>query len=172
MITVELVKMLRRPRTWVIIAMLVALPTLVAVLLAVTDLAPAPGEGPPFLSAVLSDGTLFPLAALGVVLPLFLGRPGDLAAADEAEAERLPRILDYVESQLRPDGFLVGGRLTLADLAVAGPFINLEHSGVSIGDRPALSAYVEAILARPSFAGWISRERRAVEKARAAPTSR
>ncbi len=34
MIAVELVKMLRRPRTWVIIAMLVALPTLVAVLIA------------------------------------------------------------------------------------------------------------------------------------------
>jgi ABC-type uncharacterized transport system permease subunit len=33
-IRVELVKMLRRPRTWVTIAMLNALPTLVAVLLA------------------------------------------------------------------------------------------------------------------------------------------
>ena len=72
MIAVEVLKMLRRPRTWMIIGMLVALPTLVAVLLAVTDLGPRPGTGPPFLSAVLSDGTLFPLAALGVVLPLFL----------------------------------------------------------------------------------------------------
>ena len=34
MIVVELIKMLRRPRTWLIIGMLVALPTLVAVLLA------------------------------------------------------------------------------------------------------------------------------------------
>jgi ABC-2 type transport system permease protein len=71
-IAVELIKMLRRPRTWLIVGMLVALPTLVAVLLAVTDLGPRPGTGPPFLSAVLSDGTLFPLAALGVVLPLLL----------------------------------------------------------------------------------------------------
>ena len=70
MIVVELIKMLRRPRTWLIIGMLIALPTLVAVLLAITDLGPRPGTGPPFLSAVLSDGTLFPLAALGVVLPL------------------------------------------------------------------------------------------------------
>src|ERR687890_683357 len=61
MIRVELLKMLRRPRTWVTIALLNALPTLVAVLLAVTDLAPRPGKGPAFLSAVLSDaqaGTL------------------------------------------------------------------------------------------------------------------
>ena len=72
MIVVELIKMVCRPRTWLIIGMLVALPTLVAVLLAVTDLGPRPGTGPPFLSAVLNDGTLFPLAALGVVLPLLL----------------------------------------------------------------------------------------------------
>ena len=31
-----------------------------------------PGTGPAFLSAVLTDGTLFPLAALAIVLPLFL----------------------------------------------------------------------------------------------------
>ena len=34
--------------------------------------APRPGEGPAFLSAVLANGTLFPLAALAIVLPLFL----------------------------------------------------------------------------------------------------
>ena len=72
MIGVELIKMVRRPRTWVTIGMLVALPTLVAVLLARHRPRPTPGTGPPFLSAVLTDGTLFPLAALGVVLPLFL----------------------------------------------------------------------------------------------------
>ena len=66
------VKLLRRPRTWVTIAAADALPTLVAVLLAVTDIGPRPGEGPAFLSAVLTDGTLFPLAALAIVLPLFL----------------------------------------------------------------------------------------------------
>jgi ABC-2 type transport system permease protein len=70
MIAAELIKMLRRPRTWLIIGMLIALPTLVAVLLAITDLGPRPGTGPPFLSAALRDGTLFPLAALGGVLPL------------------------------------------------------------------------------------------------------
>ena len=46
MIRVELVKLLRRPRTWVTIAALNALPTLVAILLAVTDLGPAPRHRP------------------------------------------------------------------------------------------------------------------------------
>nr|MDQ3359839.1 ABC transporter permease [Actinomycetota bacterium] len=97
MIRVELVKLLRRPRTWVAIAMLNALPTLVAVLLAVTDIGPRPGSGPPFLSAVLTDGTLFPLAALAIVLPLFLpiavAVVGGEAIAGEAQTGTLRYLL-------------------------------------------------------------------------------
>ena len=118
MITVELVKMLRRPRTWVIIAMLVALPTLVAVLLAVTDLAPAPGEGPPFLSAVLSDGTLFPLAALGVVLPLFLPIAVAVIAGDSVAGEAQAGTLRYLLA--RPVGRT---RLLVAKLVAVLAFV-------------------------------------------------
>lgn len=102
MIRVELVKMLRRPRTWVTIAMLVALPTLVAVLLALTDLGPRPGTGPPFLSAVLSDGTLFPLAALGVVLPLFLPIAVAVLGGDAIAGETQTGTLRYL--LVRPVG--------------------------------------------------------------------
>ena len=102
MIGVELIKLVRRPRTWVIIAMLVALPTLVAVLLAITDLAPRPGTGPPFLSAVLSDGTLFPLAALGVVLPLFLPIAVAVLGGDAIAGENASGTLRYL--LVRPVG--------------------------------------------------------------------
>ena len=64
MIVVELRKLLRRPRTWISIALLAGLPTIVAVFLAVSDIAPRPGTGPAFLSAVLANGALFPAAAL------------------------------------------------------------------------------------------------------------
>src|SRR4029453_14189004 len=96
MIVVGLIKMMRRPRTWLIIGMLVALPTLVAILLAVTDLAPRPGTGPPFLSAVLSDGTLFPLAALGVVLPLFLPIAVAVLGGDAIAGESQTGTLRYL----------------------------------------------------------------------------
>ena len=120
MITVELVKMLRRPRTWVIIAMLVALPTLVAVLLAVTDLGPAPGDGPPFLSAVLSDGTLFPLAALGVVLPLFLPIAVAVLGGDAIAGEAQTGTLRYLLA--RPVGRT---HLLLAKLVTVVAFVLL-----------------------------------------------
>ena len=102
MIHVELVKMLRRPRTWVIIVMLNLLPTLVAVLLAVTDVGPQPGEGPAFLSAVLTDGTLFPLAALGVVLPLFLPIAVAVLGGDAIAGESQSGTLRYL--LVRPVG--------------------------------------------------------------------
>ncbi len=105
MIRVELLKLLRRPRTWVTIAALNALPTLVAILLAVTDLGPRPGTGPPFLSAVLTDGTLFPLAALGIVLPLFLpvavAVVGGDAIAGEVQTDTLRYLLVRPVSRLR-----------------------------------------------------------------------
>jgi len=101
-ILVELRKLVRRPRTWVAIALLDALPTLVAVLLAVTDLAPRPGTGPAFLSAVLSDGSLFPLAALGIVLPLFLPVAVAIVAGEAVAGEAQAGTLRYL--LLRPVG--------------------------------------------------------------------
>ena len=96
MIGVELRKLFRRPRTWVTIALLNALPVLVAVLLVVTDLAQRPGEGPPFLSAVLTNGALFPLAALAIVLPLFLPIAVALIAGDSVAGEASAGTLRYL----------------------------------------------------------------------------
>lgn len=93
-----------------------------------------------------------------IVGPRFVGVPGDAAVADRAEREELPPILDYLESVAPASGYLVEDRLTLADIAVASPFVNLIHLGVGIGERPKLRRYVDAILARPSFSGWIERE--------------
>ncbi len=95
-----------------------------------------------------------------VVLPRFLGRDGDLAAADKAERETLPPLLDYLEGVIPDSGFLVGDALTLADLAVASPFANIRHCGVEIDPAlyPKVVRYTEAILSRPSFAGVIARE--------------
>lgn len=95
-----------------------------------------------------------------VVAPRFLRREGDAAAADRAERETLPPLLDYLEQKVPPNGFLVGEGITLADLAVASPFANLAHAGVTIDAAryPALTRYVASILARPSFAASIARE--------------
>lgn len=93
-----------------------------------------------------------------IVAPRFLGRDGDLGAADTAEHEELPAVLDYLDTAIPASGFLVEDRLTLADLAVASPFANLGHLGLDLSRWPRAKAYAEAILARPSFAGLVARE--------------
>ena len=100
-----------------------------------------------------------------VVAPRFLGRPGDMAVADKAEADELPPILDYLE-RVAPEagGFLVEDRLTLADIAVAAPFANFGHMGLDLGRWPRAVAYTQSILERPSFAPWVERERRFLER--------
>jgi len=95
-----------------------------------------------------------------IVAPRFLGREGDLAVAEVAERDELPPLLDYLESVIPASGYLVGDRLTLADISVAGPFANFSHCDVAIDEAryPKITAYVAAILARPSFAGYVERE--------------
>ncbi len=102
-----------------------------------------------------------------VVAPRFLNRPGDQAAADSAERDELPPIIDYLETVVpNGDGYLVGDGLTLADIAVASPFANFGHLGCDL-DRvrhPRTCAFVERILARPSFAPWVEREAAFLER--------
>lgn len=94
-----------------------------------------------------------------VVAPKFLGRPGDTAVADAAERDELPAVLGYLETHAPdPGNFLVGGRITLADIAVASPFANLRHMNVALDGFPRSRAWADAILARPSFAPWIAGE--------------
>ena len=118
MIVVELRKMFRRPRTWATIGVLNALPVLVAVLLVLTDLAPRPGEGPPFLSAVLRNGALYPLAALAIVLPLFLPIAVAVVAGDSIAGEAQAGTLRYLLA--RPAGRT---RLLVAKLIAVMAFV-------------------------------------------------
>ena len=112
-----------------------------------------------------ADTILVPAAAKSffnrIVAPRFLGQQGDLAIAEKAEKEELPPLLDYLEKVLPDSGFLVEDRLTLADLAVASPFVNLDHLNIQLNAQahPKLTAYASKILARPSFAQLIAAEK-------------
>lgn len=96
MIHVELLRLFRRPRTWMILVLLCALPITVAVFIAVTDLVPSPGQGPAFLSAVLSDGSLYPAAGLAIVLPVFLPVSVAVLSGDGVAGESGTGMLRYL----------------------------------------------------------------------------
>jgi ABC-2 type transport system permease protein len=96
MIGVELLKLGRRPRVWVSIVLLCGVPIIVAIFVAVTHVAPPPGQGPVLLSAVLSNGSLFPAAALAIVLPIFLPVAVAVVAGDAIAGEASSGMLRYL----------------------------------------------------------------------------
>lgn len=110
-----------------------------------------------------ADTIMFAAAApifFNRVVMKLMGKEGDLAAADKAEAEALPPVLDYLERVIPESGFLVEDRFTLADAAVASPFANFAHGGVVIDAAryPKVTSYASAMLARPSFAVLVAKE--------------
>lgn len=115
---VELVKLFGRRRTWVALLLLNLLPTIVAGLLAWTGLAPRPGSGPAFLSAVVADGSLFAIAALAIVLPLFLPISVAVVAGESVAGEAQAGTLRYL--LIRPVGRT---RLLLRKLGAITAFV-------------------------------------------------
>jgi glutathione S-transferase len=95
-----------------------------------------------------------------IVAPRFMGREGDLDAADKAEREDLPKALDYLERVIPEGLYLVEDRLTLADISVATCFANFRHMGTPIDAAryPRVTAFAEAMLKRPSFASRLEQE--------------
>jgi ABC-2 type transport system permease protein len=136
MIAVELSLMLRRRRVWMCWALLCALPALIAVLLAATGIAPAPGQGGAFLSAVVSNGQLFPAAALAIVLPVFLPITVAVVAGDTVAGEASAGMLRYL--LVRPVGRL---RLLTAKLVSIAAFVLLAVLFVTV------TAYVVGVAA-------------------------
>lgn len=101
-----------------------------------------------------------------IVAPRFLGQEGDEAIAATAEKDELPPLLDYLEGVIPDSGYLVGDRLTLADISVASPFANLGHLGIVIDQArfPKTLAFTRRMLGRPSFAPFIARETAFLER--------
>ena len=118
MIRVELAKLFRRPRTYVIAGLLCALPFTVAVFLATTRIPPPPGQGGAFLSAVLSNGALFPAAAMALVMPVFLPVSVAVLAGDAVAGEAATGTLRYL--LIRPVGRT---RLLVAKLVALIAFV-------------------------------------------------
>lgn len=120
MIAVELRKLMLRPRVWLSVLLLCAVPALVAILLSVSDLAPPPGQGGAFLSAVLDNGSLYPAAALAMVLPVFLPLAVAVYAGDAIAGEAATGTLRYL--LVRP---VTRPRLLSAKLVALGVYIVL-----------------------------------------------
>lgn len=96
-----------------------------------------------------------------VIGPVFFNRPADNDAVDKVAAEELPPFFNYLDSQLKPGGWLAGNMFSVADIAVASQLVNLAHAGYGVEAKrwPNLADLVNRVFARPSFKTLIEEEK-------------
>jgi ABC-2 type transport system permease protein len=144
MLGVELGKLFTRPRTWLTVALLAGLPVVVGIFLRTTGVGPRPGQGPALLTDVLTNGTLFPAAALALILPIFLPVATAVIAGDTIAGEANAGTLRYLLVRPVSRSWLLFSKLVtvvvfvfLAVLVVAG--IGFLAGAVLFGLEPVTS---------------------------------
>jgi glutathione S-transferase len=96
-----------------------------------------------------------------IVKAKIMKAPVDEARVQEAIEKKLPESFDYLESQAPESGdALVGGRFSVADIAVGSQLLNLRHAGVRPDAKrwPKLSAWLEAVHTNPCFKPIVEEE--------------
>jgi glutathione S-transferase len=104
------------------------------------------------------DSTLFRDVVHGlffqnVIRPKILQQPTDRGAVDAILTQALPTVFGYLESQMT-DGYLVGNRLGIADIALACNLVNYHYLGYRIDAAryPKLERGFKRLCQHPSIA--------------------
>jgi glutathione S-transferase len=107
------------------------------------------------------------------VLPFFIerwlkknvlgGQPADENRLAEIRKDKMPATFDWLQAQVTKGEWAVGNHFSVADIAIAAPFVNFGYAGEKVDATrwPKLAGYVERVLSRPSFKETIDSERKA-----------
>lgn len=109
-------------------------------------------------------GTVLAESAAGIFFHRFMRpnvfkQPVDEEAVDKIINKSLPPMLNYLESQVPAEGFLFGD-LTVADLALASPFVNAGYAKYTIDAArwSKFSALVDRVKAHSAMAPLLEAE--------------
>jgi glutathione S-transferase len=113
-------------------------------------------------------GTALAESAAGIFFhrfmrPMMLKQDVDEEAVDNLINNKMPPVLDYLESVLPADGFLFGD-LGVADTALASPFVNAGYANYTIDAErwPKAAAFVQRFTANSVVAPLLAAERKAL----------
>lgn len=92
------------------------------------------------------------------------GQPADENRLADIKKDKLPATFDWLQSQVTKHEWAAGDHFSVADIAIAAPFVNFGYAGEQVdGNRwPRLAAYVQRVWARPSFKLILDGERKAL----------
>ena len=115
---------------------------------------------------VLSQAILPNIFFQKLVGPALFNQPTNEALVTTALNETLPPLYDYLENIIGEKIYLVGDQLSIADIGVGSPFINLYLSGfeVDAAKWPKLASYLEHLMTETRFAELIKEDKLALAK--------
>ncbi len=101
-----------------------------------------------------------------VVVNMLMRKEPDKDLATDTWENKAPRFLKFFEKELGGREHFIGDTLTIADIAVASPFVNAAHAGFAPDPAryPNLVRFLKTTHARPSFAACITEERKMLER--------
>lgn len=110
------------------------------------------------------SGTTITELATGIFFQRFM-RPRVFKQQPDEEmianiiTNRLPPMLDYLESYIPAEGFIFGD-FTMADLAIVSPFVNASYAGYEVDSAtwPKLAGLIERVRALPEVAATLAEE--------------
>jgi glutathione S-transferase len=76
--------------------------------------------------------------------PMVLKQETDEALVEKIINQRLPPLLDYLETQIPAEGFLFGTDICVADISVVTPFVNASYAGYEVDSEkwPKLTSFM------------------------------
>ena len=117
-------------------------------------------------------GTALAESAAGIFFhrfmrPMAFKQPVDEEAVENIIQKKMPPLLDYLETQVPAEGFIFG-KLTVADLALASPFVNAGYAQYTIDPQkwPKISALVERVKAHEALVPLLEAEAAAFGQSR------
>ena len=95
--------------------------------------------------------------------PMMLKQETDEALVESLINEKLPPMLDYLESQVPAEGFLFG-KMGVADLALASPFVNAGYAGYQVDAErwPLFARFYQRVVEHPVVAPLLQAEAKAL----------
>ena len=92
--------------------------------------------------------------------PNMLGTPTDEAVVEHILNNEMPDALAYLESIVPDEGALLGGSVSIADIAVVTAFVQGQYGQFEVtGDHPRLRAYLDRAFANSTLQARLSSER-------------
>lgn len=93
--------------------------------------------------------------------PNMLNTPTDEAVVENILQNMMPGLLTYVESIVPAQGSLIGGPVSIADIAVVSAFVQGQYAGFEVtAEHPRLRAYLDRAFANQILKSRLESERK------------